>query len=389
MKKKTGHLLNALLIFSVIFLPLGLISGAKTSGPEIDNEEALRIPESGSSAELLNYAKDLLSKERDFSSEVEFRSWMKRMFATVLTVADRIIAHPDQDHFYFSACGMKGQVLAHLAMSQPDQLSRFEEFVLFLEKDQKIQGNAQGREMVRIFRGILYQGKVAAWTANAPKREEMDSLLKEIRAFVLANPSMGDLVFDLVYPITIVADQEKKPEWTAELIGEFYTAFKNSNQPELQKTAAGLEGTLRFTSLKGKEILLEGILSDEKTFDPALLQGKVVVLAFWASWCDPYKAIYPELFVLYHKYHEKGLEYVGYNIDKDPVPMRKFISDQKIPWCNIALSLSVQKGFKDLSEYYGIRDIPTIILIGRDGKVLSASLDIDTLKKTVEDIFKQ
>lgn len=382
--------LKTILILTIMFMSIGGFSEEEGSGQaKLNNEAALQIPENVSSAELLNYAKDLLSKERKFTTEEEFRSWMKRMFATVLTVADRIIANPEQDHFYFSACGMKGQILAHLAMSQPDQLPRFEEFVLYLEKDPRIRNNSSGREMVRIFRGILYQGKVSEWTTKKPDRVSMDSLLKEIRDFVLVNPMMGDLVFDLVYPISIVADQEKKPEWTAEMIGEFYSAFKNSDQPDLQKVATGLEGTIRFTTLKGKEILLEGILADEKPFDPSLIKGKVVVLVFWASWCDPYKAIYPELFFLYHKYHDKGLEYLGYNIDKDPDPMRKFISDQKIPWSNLSMCLSLQKGKKDLSEYYGIRDIPTIILIDRNGKVLSTSLDIDSLKTSVEDLFKK
>lgn len=50
------------------------------------------------------------------------------------------------------------------------------------------------------------------------------------------------------------------------------------------------------------------------------LKGKVVIVDFWATWCDPCKKSFPKLQDLYTKYQASGLEIVGFSEDDDNSP---------------------------------------------------------------------
>ena len=79
---------------------------------------------------------------------------------------------------------------------------------------------------------------------------------------------------------------------------------------------------------------------------------------------------------MYEKYNAAGFEILGYSLDQDLDALHKFEEDRKLPWKTASQKLSLDskaKKFVDLSQYYGITGIPTMILVGKDGKVLSTN----------------
>ena len=56
-------------------------------------------------------------------------------------------------------------------------------------------------------------------------------------------------------------------------------------------------------------------------------KGKVVIVDFWASWCEPCKKEVPALNAIYKKYLKKGVVIVGVNVDDEEVTAKDFLKD--------------------------------------------------------------
>jgi cytochrome c biogenesis protein CcmG, thiol:disulfide interchange protein DsbE len=54
---------------------------------------------------------------------------------------------------------------------------------------------------------------------------------------------------------------------------------------------------------------------DGKVFDLAKLRGKVVLVNYWATWCEPCKVELPTLNAFFRRYHNQGLEVIGISVD--------------------------------------------------------------------------
>jgi len=151
----------------------------------------------------------------------------------------------------------------------------------------------------------------------------------------------------------------------------FLPRFERSGDQRLQAVAHAAAGTLRRLSLPGRPIELEGTLLDGSPFDPASLAGKVVLVDFWATWCGPCVAEIPRVRELYDRYHDRGFEVVGVSLDEDRDALDAFVTEREIPW-PIILDQPPEDGGKSLlAARYGITGIPTMILVGADGNVVS------------------
>ena len=112
-----------------------------------------------------------------------------------------------------------------------------------------------------------------------------------------------------------------------------------------------------------------------------------VIVDFWATWCGPCVAEIPNVLEQYEKYHAQGFEVVGISLDQDRDALEKFVADRKIPW-PILFEPSEGAGWQHpLATYYGISGIPTVILIGRDGKVVTLNARGERLGEELDKIF--
>ena len=105
-------------------------------------------------------------------------------------------------------------------------------------------------------------------------------------------------------------------------------------------------------------------------------EGSVMLIVNVASACG-LTPQYEGLEKIYEKYHDRGLEIVGVDLDNDGDALAKFLKDNDLPWTILHNSEpkkteDEKPGFTDPNaEQYGITGIPTIILIDRKGKVIS------------------
>ena len=96
---------------------------------------------------------------------------------------------------------------------------------------------------------------------------------------------------------------------------------------------------------------------------PTSLQGKVVLLDFWASWCDPCKASFPVMERLHQQFGPQGLVILAVNVDENKNDMTDFLKKNAVTFA------VVRDATQKLVEKVGIATMPSTFLIDRQGKV--------------------
>jgi cytochrome c biogenesis protein CcmG, thiol:disulfide interchange protein DsbE len=93
-------------------------------------------------------------------------------------------------------------------------------------------------------------------------------------------------------------------------------------------------------------------------------KGKVVYLDFWASWCGPCRKSFPWMNAMQSKYGAQGLQVVGINLDEKSEDGLHFLKETPAQFTVGFDSKGITPGL------YGVKGMPSSLLIGRDGKVI-------------------
>jgi len=112
---------------------------------------------------------------------------------------------------------------------------------------------------------------------------------------------------------------------------------------------------------------------DGGTFKLSDFRGKVVVVDFWATYCEPCKRLVPKLAALDKKYRDRGLEVVGLTSDDkaDQEKVLEFLkragADYTVGYENKWLASAFLKGTEDES---GESPIPQLFVLSREGRLV-------------------
>lgn len=91
------------------------------------------------------------------------------------------------------------------------------------------------------------------------------------------------------------------------------------------------------------------------------LRGKVVLLNFWATWCEPCREEMPAMQKVYEKYQEQGFEIVGINLQETEVTVQGFVNQLGLTF-PIVYDLT-----GEVYDTYLVRPMPTSYFVDRDG----------------------
>jgi len=133
------------------------------------------------------------------------------------------------------------------------------------------------------------------------------------------------------------------------------------------------------------EISLPDVNGD--TISLSSLRGKVVLIDFWASWCNPCRKENPNVVRAYRKYGEKkftvgnGFTVYGVSLDKAADAWKAAIDKDSLSWVNVS---DLKYWSSVAAAAYSISSIPSNILIDKNGVILARNLRGPALEETLE-----
>jgi cytochrome c biogenesis protein CcmG/thiol:disulfide interchange protein DsbE len=113
---------------------------------------------------------------------------------------------------------------------------------------------------------------------------------------------------------------------------------------------------------------------EDKDVTLADYQGKVVLVNFWATWCDPCRVEIPWLIKMQDKYGAKGFTVLGIAMDEEGKPVvAPFVAKERydVDGQRLPMNYPIVIGSETVAEKFGgLLGFPTSILVSKDGKQL-------------------
>lgn len=128
-------------------------------------------------------------------------------------------------------------------------------------------------------------------------------------------------------------------------------------------------------------------LDTEGTLSLASLRGQVVVINFWASWCIPCKDEAPAIEATWQRYKNRGVVFVGINVQDLTPKAMQFIRDTGASYPNVRS--------KDNTTYraYGLTGVPETFFVNREGRIVKkfpgVVTDPEQWAAAVEEAFRR
>ncbi|MXW53798.1 MAG: TlpA family protein disulfide reductase [Gammaproteobacteria bacterium] len=141
------------------------------------------------------------------------------------------------------------------------------------------------------------------------------------------------------------------------------------------------------TLLQGQkvpEFTLANAEGEDVVLYDVLAERQVTLIDFWASWCGPCIASFPELKRLYAAYKDHGFEIIGVSIDDNYEDWNNAAIEQELPWIDVG-ELKDWEG--PVAVSYGVGFIPKAFLVDPNGCVLKKNVRTDMLEEALVQRF--
>ncbi len=327
------------------------------------DDDRFKAPE-GDAKTLEAFIKKLVDTSPEGTTDEEQMAFSVKLLNALVQAADKLLAAKPSDEQATEAYNYKLQALRALSsMNQKDAHEQLEKTMTAARADK--------RESIA---GLGWQAYIMDRTSQwsdvdaAAKKTFHDDIISQIKA---DGPKPMDASIVQVAAMRLDGEDDS---FLAKLLEDAIALFAKSDDKTLVGALeeANFEGMLRRLQLPGHEMEIKGELLGGGEVDWKSYRGKVVLVDFWATWCGPCRAEVPNVLEMYQAYHDKGFEVLGISLDKTPEDAQKYVKEMKLPWDSLFPKDEEKRYWSHpLVRYYGIGGIPTAILVGKDGKVVS------------------
>jgi len=143
-------------------------------------------------------------------------------------------------------------------------------------------------------------------------------------------------------------------------------------------------GAIKRLNSIGTKMPLTGNMISGGKFDIGELKGKVVLVHYWADWCELCKDEFDALNKLQKEYPD-DLVLVGVNCDNDLDTAKKAVRSTGVAWTQLFSEGGYNSG---LAAEMGIVSLPTMILVDKDGEIVSTTISASGLERELKSLLK-
>jgi peroxiredoxin len=230
------------------------------------------------------------------------------------------------------------------------------------------------------YRRLLAEYASQHQASSTSKQQEVQKWWRDqLEKFTKDYPSADDTpeaLLQLAIAHEFIGQMADAKRWYGELADRY-------PQSKAGKRGAG---ALKRLDLKGKPFEFAGpSLDDKHLISSRDYQGKVLLVAYWSTWCTTCTQDLPALRALYDQYNSKGFEIVGVNLDVTADPVEPFLRQNKVSWPQIFQPGGIES---DPAAAFGVIVPPLMILVDRHGKVVAVTTTVDEVKAALPGLLK-
>ncbi|MFW5693303.1 MAG: redoxin domain-containing protein, partial [Thermoguttaceae bacterium] len=200
--------------------------------------------------------------------------------------------------------------------------------------------------------------------------------LENLRQFVDEYPEAADAaeaMLQLGMAHEFAGEEDEAKEWFGRVVSEF------PNSPGATKAA----GARRRLDSVGQVLEFRGQSPAGDVVDLAKQRGKVVLIQYWATWCEPCKADMATIKELVDQYGQH-FAVIGVSLDHNVKELAAFVREKGLNWPQIH-----EEGGLDSSpaNQLGILTVPTMILVDQQGRVVHRNIQAADLDREVRKLL--
>ncbi|NLX94637.1 MAG: redoxin domain-containing protein [Rhodopirellula sp.] len=256
----------------------------------------------------------------------------------------------------------------------PDGAERLE--ALF----EKLQKNAKDQELAAYvrFRQLSAAYGLSVQSPNADFAKIQTDWLKQLEEYVAAypkSPDTAEALLQLGIAQEFAGQEDDAKKWFGRIVETFPDSL----------AARKAAGAKRRLDSVGKTLEFQGKNAAGGSIDLASFRGKVVLIHYWATWCEPCKQDMTTIGELLGKYGRSGFAAIGVNVDNTAEEMSSYVRQSRIAWPQVFEDGGLEGR---PAQELGILTLPTMLLVDQQGQVVNRNVQAAELERELKRLVR-